>query len=87
MLSAVWCCATTQGNPACVCPACVPVMCVYTGRHASVLNLIVAQLPSEHPAAETMQLQETLGHTPLQVLCGAAVGLVVGVLVTSVASL
>ena len=51
------------------------------GRHASVLNVIIAQLPPDHPASETMQLQETLGHTPLQVVMGAAVGLVVGTFV------
>lgn len=57
------------------------------GRHASVLNLMVAHLPSDHPAAETAQLQETLGHTPLQVVMGAAVGLLVGGLVTGLSSL
>jgi len=35
------------------------------------------ELPSEHPAAETLSLQETLGHTPHQVAVGALVGLVV----------
>jgi len=53
-----------------------------TGRHASVLNVIVAHLPPEHPAFETVQLQETLGHTPFEVVMGAAVGLVIGAVVT-----
>lgn len=58
----------------------LPYCC--TGRHASVLNVIVAQLPPEHPAFETVQLQETLGHTPFEVVMGAAVGLVIGAVVT-----
>lgn len=47
-----------------------------------MLNVIVAQLPPEHPAFETVQLQETLGHTPFEVVMGAAVGLVIGAVVT-----
>eukprot|EP01025_Chloroclados_australasicus_P055146 TRINITY_DN660_c1_g1_i2.p2 TRINITY_DN660_c1_g1~~TRINITY_DN660_c1_g1_i2.p2 ORF type:complete len:169 (-),score=9.06 TRINITY_DN660_c1_g1_i2:269-754(-) len=52
------------------------------GRHASLLNLIVSGLPLDHPVQDTLvpgeQLRVTLGHTPLQVVCGAIVGLVVG---------
>lgn len=55
---------------------------LHAGRHASVLNVIVAHLPPEHPAFETVQLQETLGHTPFEVVMGAAVGLVIGAVVT-----
>eukprot|EP00879_Flechtneria_rotunda_P014682 GHRR01015342.1.p1 GENE.GHRR01015342.1~~GHRR01015342.1.p1 ORF type:complete len:183 (+),score=40.99 GHRR01015342.1:152-700(+) len=55
---------------------------LHAGRHASVLNIIVAQLPPEHPAAGHMVLQETLGHTPAQVVAGAVVGLVVAYLCT-----
>lgn len=40
---------------------------LHAGQHASVLNLIVAELPRDHPAAETVLLKETLGHTPEQV--------------------
>jgi acid phosphatase family membrane protein YuiD len=57
------------------------------GRHASVLNVMIAHLPPEHPASETVQLQETLGHTPLQVVMGAALGLLVGSLVIGLYSL
>lgn len=38
---------------------------------------IPPELPSEHPASETLYLQETLGHTPVQVAAGALLGLVV----------
>lgn len=47
---------------------------LHAGQHASVLNLIIAELPSNHPAAEMVALKETLGHTPVQVLVGAIVG-------------
>ncbi|WIA30628.1 hypothetical protein OEZ86_000706 [Tetradesmus obliquus] len=39
---------------------------LHAGRHASVLNIMIAELPPEHPASETSALQETLGHTPVQ---------------------
>jgi acid phosphatase family membrane protein YuiD len=48
---------------------------------------MIAHLPPEHPASETVQLQETLGHTPLQVVMGAALGLLVGSLVIGLYSL
>lgn len=53
---------------------------LHAGRQASVLNLIIAELPPEHPAQVTGVLRDSLGHTPLQVAVGAAVGLVVGYL-------
>lgn len=62
-------------NVGACCPAHRPFP---AGRHAAVLNVMIAHLPTEHPASETVQLQETLGHTPLQVVMGAAVGLLVG---------
>lgn len=40
---------------------------LHAGQHASVLNLIIAELPRDHPASETVALKETLGHTPVQV--------------------
>lgn len=40
---------------------------LHAGHHASVLNLIIAELPQGHPASETVVLKETLGHTPPQV--------------------
>lgn len=56
---------------------------LHAGRHASVLNIMIAELPPEHPASETSALQETLGHTPVQVAAGAGVGLLVGLTLIS----
>lgn len=46
-----------------------------------------AELPPGHPASETTVLQETLGHTPIQVVVGAGVGLVVAWLLITLLSL
>lgn len=43
------------------------------GRHAVVLNRLIDQQP-EHPEQETHKLMELLGHTPLEVAVGAAIG-------------
>ena len=52
----------------------------HAGKHASILNLIISELPPEHPAAEQLgrPLKSALGHTPLQVLAGALLGACVG---------
>ncbi|CAM6127392.1 unnamed protein product [Calypogeia fissa] len=51
----------------------------HAGKQAEVLNLIVADLFQGHPVSER-KLKELLGHTPLQVFAGAALGIVVGYL-------
>ena len=48
------------------------------GRHASVLNSILTELPPDHPASDTRPLRDSLGHTPLQVAAGAVLGAGVG---------
>mmetsp|Transcript_22239 Transcript_22239/g.56975 ORF Transcript_22239/g.56975 Transcript_22239/m.56975 type:complete len:190 (+) Transcript_22239:310-879(+) len=48
------------------------------GRHAGVLNQIISELPADHPVSDTRPLRDTLGHTPLQVIVGGLVGMVVG---------
>lgn len=55
------------------------------GRHASVLNSILTELPPEHPAAceHSTPLRDSLGHTPLQVAAGALLGCCVGYVVGS----
>lgn len=55
------------------------------GRHASVLNSILTELPPEHPAAceHSTPLRDSLGHTPLQVAAGALLGCVTGYIVGS----
>eukprot|EP01025_Chloroclados_australasicus_P005296 TRINITY_DN11539_c0_g2_i2.p4 TRINITY_DN11539_c0_g2~~TRINITY_DN11539_c0_g2_i2.p4 ORF type:complete len:175 (-),score=19.73 TRINITY_DN11539_c0_g2_i2:685-1209(-) len=50
------------------------------GKHASILNLIVSELPPEHPVSEQSKqpFKDKLGHTPLQVFFGSILGLFVG---------
>lgn len=55
---------------------------LHAGKQASVLNMIIGELPPEHPVAATSTLlKDTLGHTPFQVLVGALLGLGVGYIV------
>ena len=42
---------------------------LHAGRQASVLNMIITELPPDHPVSDTRPLRDSLGHTPLQV-CG-----------------
>ena len=49
----------------------------HAGLQAEVLNAVVEDLLEGHPVSER-KLKEVLGHTPRQVLCGAALGLLVG---------
>lgn len=52
----------------------------HAGKQAEVLNTIVRDLLEPgglSPMDETTRLKELLGHTPLQVLMGAATGVIV----------
>jgi acid phosphatase family membrane protein YuiD len=49
------------------------------GRQAAVLNRLVQDMVSLRPFQED-RLRELLGHTPVEVLVGAALGVVVGLL-------
>jgi acid phosphatase family membrane protein YuiD len=49
------------------------------GRQAEVLNRLVEDLVHMRGVHE-QRLRELLGHTPLEVLVGAAIGLVVGII-------
>lgn len=43
---------------------------LHAGKQASVLNMIITELPPDHPVSNSAgTLKDTLGHTPLQV-CG-----------------
>ena len=42
---------------------------LHAGRQASVLNMIITELPPDHPVSDTRPLRDSLGHTPLQVSC------------------
>ena len=48
------------------------------GRQAEVLNLMILELPQQHPVSDTRPLRDSLGHTPVEVMAGAVVGVVVG---------
>lgn len=39
---------------------------LHAGKQASVLNMIITELPPDHPVSDTRPLRDTLGHTPLQ---------------------
>ena len=54
---------------------------LHAGRQASVLNMIITELPPDHPVSDTRPLRDSLGHTPLQVGVGAMLGLIVGYIV------
>ncbi|XP_072958645.1 uncharacterized protein [Typha angustifolia] len=49
---------------------------LHAGKQAEVLNQIVCELPEEHPLSDTRPLRELLGHTLLQVVAGAILGLI-----------
>ncbi len=56
-----------------------------TGNQAEIINQIMDFLKNEHPDKETLvfpheQLKELIGHTPLQVLMGALLGILIGFL-------
>ena len=52
---------------------------LHAGKQASVLNMIITELPPDHPvSSNTVALKDTLGHTPVQVIMGAIVGVVIG---------
>ncbi|MDE6731114.1 MAG: divergent PAP2 family protein [Oscillospiraceae bacterium] len=50
------------------------------GKHAKQLNAIMLKLlsPDEAPVDKKDQFKELLGHTPLQVVCGAVLGILIG---------
>ena len=49
------------------------------GRQAAVLNRLVDDLMAQRGLQET-RLRELLGHTPVEVLVGAALGIAVGLI-------
>ena len=52
-----------------------------TGKHSKALNLILKDLFTDSPDKEKLDenFRELIGHTPLQVVCGAITGIVVAV--------
>ncbi len=53
------------------------------GMHAKELNLIRLKIFSQDEDTESKkkELKELLGHTPLQVFCGALLGIIVGLVI------
>jgi acid phosphatase family membrane protein YuiD len=49
------------------------------GRQAAVLNRLVDDLMHQRPIVEE-RLRELLGHTPVEVLAGAALGIAIGLI-------
>ncbi|MCX6069051.1 MAG: divergent PAP2 family protein [Chloroflexi bacterium] len=49
------------------------------GRHAEKINILFNELLAGHPISDK-QLREVLGHTPMEVVGGIFLGLVVGIL-------
>jgi uncharacterized protein len=47
------------------------------GKQARILNQIVEELFREHPTLNEDRLKELLGHTPVQVIAGSVLGVVV----------
>ncbi|KAG2493183.1 hypothetical protein HYH03_008603 [Edaphochlamys debaryana] len=56
---------------------------LHAGRQATVLNIIIAEMPPDHPVQDGGRLRDSLGHTPIQVAVGALVGMAVGFFVQS----
>ncbi|PNW87039.1 hypothetical protein CHLRE_02g106350v5 [Chlamydomonas reinhardtii] len=54
---------------------------LHAGRQATVLNIIIAEMPPDHPVQDGGRLRDSLGHTPIQVAVGAVLGVVVGLVV------
>ncbi len=50
------------------------------GEQAKILNRIVAKLGHENIKDTGKKLKELLGHTPLEVIAGAVLGIVVGII-------
>ncbi|GLC40120.1 hypothetical protein PLESTB_000884000 [Pleodorina starrii] len=40
---------------------------LHAGRQATVLNIIIAEMPPDHPVQDSGRLRDSLGHTPIQV--------------------
>lgn len=51
------------------------------GRQATVLNQILTEVFSEHPNLSGEKFRELLGHTPIEVIVGAALGTVIAILI------
>lgn len=51
---------------------------LHAGRQATALNIIISEMPPDHPIQDNGRLRDSLGHTKLQVTMGVVLGLMVG---------
>ena len=51
-----------------------------TGKNAAVINRMIEQLISDGFSFDEERLKELVGHTPIQVLAGALLGILIGTL-------
>ncbi len=51
------------------------------GKHAKQLNEIMMRLLAQDNNTKEKEFKELLGHTPIQVFCGAVLGIVIGALI------
>lgn len=47
------------------------------GKQARILNQIIDELFQEHPEFDEQRLKELLGHTPMQVIMGSILGVII----------
>ena len=55
------------------------------GLQAKVLNEMLSELLSDHPKLSGERIKEFLGHTPVEVFVGAALGSVIAILFNNLA--
>ncbi len=51
------------------------------GQHAAILNKLIDSFTHHTDEFDDIELKELLGHTPLQVFCGALLGIAIGFLI------
>ena len=77
------------GSPVCALAACFAAVVMYdaagvrrsTGKNAAVINHLLDGLAGNGFVFDEERLKELVGHTPVQVLAGALLGILVGTLV------
>lgn len=51
------------------------------GIQATILNQMIVELNNDNPELQFKRIKEFIGHTPFEVLAGAALGVLIGFLV------
>lgn len=58
---------------------------LHAGRQATALNIIISEMPPDHPIQDNGRLRDSLGHTKAQVTAGVLLGITVGSIVQLIA--